>query len=139
MSEGETSSPPPGYRRMNLIISAWVCLVIGTGIILYSENSPLLLAFATPIAIAGIILLVIGLQLPNEEDVDPAEIAAWEPDATMLPEAGRVMYRIDTTLNEPIRTSILCGQCGNLEWVEGGKPKFFDCIFCDVKLWEEEE
>ncbi|MBT3357059.1 MAG: hypothetical protein HN534_02380 [Euryarchaeota archaeon] len=139
MSEGETSSSSPGYRRLNLFISAWACLVIGTGIILYSESSPLLLAFAIPIAIAGIILLLIALRLPDEEDVDPAEIAAWEPDATILPEAGRVMYRIDTTLVEPIRTSILCGRCGNLEWVEGGKPKFFDCIICDVKLWEEDE
>ena len=28
------------------------------------------------------------------------------------------MYRVDY-LDEPIRTSILCGSCGHVEWVEG--------------------
>jgi transposase len=49
------------------------------------------------------------------------------------------MFRIDTTLDEPIRTSILCGRCANIEWVEGKKPKNFTCPSCGTELWVSEE
>ena len=33
-----------------------------------------------------------------------------------LRDAGRPMFRIDTTLDDPIRTSILCGRCAEITW-----------------------
>ena len=45
-----------------------------------------------------------------DRDADPN----WAPSPETLPEAGRVMFRVDTTLDDPIRTSVLCGACGNL-------------------------
>ena len=72
-------------------------------------------------------------------EISEEEILSWEPDKTQMPESGRVMYRIDTTLIEPIRTSILCGKCGNIYWEEGVKPKSFDCPDCLITLWYEEE
>ena len=74
-----------------------------------------------------------------EENVDPEKVAAWEPDSTKMPDAGRVMYRIDTTLEPPIRTSVLCGRCGNLDWLDGTKPKIHSCNSCSTLLWESEE
>jgi hypothetical protein len=56
-----------------------------------------------------------------------------------MPDSGRVMYRVDTTLIEPIRTSILCGKCANIYWIDGTKPKTFDCPNCLITLWHEEE
>ena len=49
------------------------------------------------------------------------------------------MFRIDTTLDEPIRTSILCGRCAEITWIEGRKPKTFTCPSCGIDLWKSEE
>jgi hypothetical protein len=116
-----------------------VCIALGSGIILSSGISAFALAVAVPLAIAGIVLLVVGLGMAAEENVDPEKVAAWEPDSTKMPDAGRVMYRIDTTLEPPIRTSVLCGRCGNLDWVDGPKPKTHSCNSCSTLLWESEE
>jgi hypothetical protein len=116
-----------------------VCIALGSGIILSSGISAFALAVAVPLAIAGIVLLVVGLGMAAEENADPEKVAAWEPDSTKMPDAGRVMYRIDTTLEPPIRTSVLCGRCGNLDWVDGPKPKTHSCNSCSTLLWESEE
>ena len=83
--------------------------------------------------------MFVGLGMAVEENVDPDKVAAWEPAAGKMPDAGRVMYRVDTTLEDPVRTSILCGRCGRLDWVEGTKPKSHACSECDTLLWESEE
>jgi hypothetical protein len=79
-----------------------------------------------------------GLGMDAQKSISPEKIESWTPDASLLPDAGRAMYRVDTTLNEPIRTSILCGKCGNIVWVEGRKPSIFSCNNCNILLWEEE-
>ena len=57
----------------------------------------------------------------------------------MLPDAGRVMYRVDVTLDEPIRSTIVCGPCGNVVVQDGPRPPTFTCPKCSVMLWELEE
>ena len=126
-------------RKVNTVLAAWACIVLGSGIILTSGASPFALTVAAPLAIAGVVLLFVGLGMAVEENVDPDKVAAWEPEAGKMPDAGRVMYRVDTTLEDPVRTSILCGRCGRLDWVEGPKPKSHACSECDTLLWESEE
>jgi ribosomal protein S27AE len=71
--------------------------------------------------------------------MSPEEIENWLPAAEQLPDAGRVMYRVDTTLDEPIRSSILCGPCGTVTTIDGHKPSEYACPKCGIRLWQEEE
>ncbi|MDP6328640.1 MAG: hypothetical protein QGG22_02320 [Candidatus Thalassarchaeaceae archaeon] len=127
------------HVKINIIISGWVCIILGSVLLFSSGESSLVLSFAGPISVLGIILLILGLMYKDEVSINPQEILSWEPDKTEMPDSGRVMYRVDTTLIEPIRTSILCGKCGNIYWNEGVKPKSFDCPDCLITLWHEEE
>ncbi|MGY8714964.1 MAG: hypothetical protein ACKVI6_00780 [Candidatus Poseidoniales archaeon] len=127
------------YNRLNIVISAWICIALGSAIIMSSGGSSFSFALAVPMSIAGIILLLVGLNMSSEKPVDPHIIATWTPDPSLMPDAGRPMYRIDTTLDKPIRTSVLCGRCGEIVWFEGIKPKSYICINCDIMLWDSEE
>ena len=127
------------HVKINIIISGWVCIILGSVLLFSSGESSLVLSFAGPISVLGLILLILGLMYKDEVSINPQEILSWEPDKTEMPDSGRVMYRVDTTLIEPIRTSILCGKCGNIYWNEGVKPKSFDCPDCLITLWHEEE
>ena len=127
------------HVKINIIISGWVCIILGSVLLFSSGESSLVLSFAAPISVLGLILLILGLMYKDEASIDPKDILSWEPDKTEMPDSGRVMYRVDTTLIEPIRTSILCGKCGNIYWNEGIKPKSFDCPDCLITLWHEEE
>jgi len=127
------------HVKINIIISGWVCIILGSVLLFSSGESSLVLSFAGPISVLGLILLILGLMYKDEVSIDPQDILSWEPDKTEMPDSGRVMYRVDTTLIEPIRTSILCGKCGNIYWNEGVKPKSFDCPDCLITLWHEEE
>ena len=139
---GSSLSPPAtsaSHVRMNMVISAWACLILGAGIIFGTNGDTFALAVGAPVSIAGAMLLFFALGMPSEAAVDPEELAAWAPDAVKMPDAGRVMYRVDTSLDAPIRTSILCGRCGHLEWVDGRKPAEYDCVGCSTMLWVAEE
>ena len=129
----------PGSSKVNTVLAAWACLILGGGIALTSDASEFALATAVPLVIAGAVLLMIGLGMEDEGSSDPNSVADWEPDSSKLPDAGRVMFRVDTTLDSPIRTSILCGRCGKVDWIEGRKPKSHNFIECDILLWESEE
>jgi len=129
----------PGSKKVNTVLAAWACLILGGGIALTSNVSDFALATAFPLTLAGAVLLLLGISMDEESDVEPASVADWEPDSSKMPDAGRVMFRIDTTLDSPIRTSILCGRCGKVDWVEGRKPKSHTCSECDTLLWESEE
>ena len=131
--------PQRSYMKLNIVISGWLCILLGSLLLFSSGESSLILSIAAPISVLGLILLILGLMYKDEYSVNSEEILSWEPDKTQMPESGRVMYRIDTTLIEPIRTSILCGKCGNIYWEEGIKPKSFDCPDCLITLWYEEE
>ena len=126
-------------RKLNLVIAAWVCILLGAGIVFGTAANTFAIAVGAPLSIAGAALLMFGLGLPDESSVNPEELAAWAPDAVKMPDAGRAMYRIDTSLDPPIRTSILCGRCGHLEWVTGRKPPSYECVKCETVLWIEEE
>ena len=125
--------------KLNIVISGWLCILLGSLLLFSSGESSLILSIAAPISVLGLVLLILGLMYKDENSVNSEEILSWEPDKTQMPESGRVMYRIDTTLIEPIRTSILCGKCDNIYWEEGVKPKSFDCPDCLITLWYEEE
>jgi|TARA_B100000530_G_scaffold136130_1_gene85064 hypothetical protein len=131
--------PQRSYMKLNIVISGWLCILLGSLLLFSSGESSLILSIAAPISVLGLVLLILGLMYKDENSVNSEEILSWEPDKTQMPESGRVMYRIDTTLIEPIRTSILCGKCGNIYWEEGVKPKSFDCPDCLITLWYEEE
>tara|TARA_B110000014_G_C19635582_1_gene335262 strand:- start:47 stop:466 length:420 start_codon:yes stop_codon:yes gene_type:complete len=137
--EEEFSRPKKRYFKINIVISGWLCILLGTGLLFTSSQSTLVISLAAPVAVIGLMLLLAGLLYKDEEDIDPQKIAEWEPDQSKMPESGRIMYRVDTTLIEPIKTSILCGKCASLYWVEGRKPKSFDCPECLVTLWHQEE
>jgi len=128
-----------GSSKVNTVLAAWTCLILGGGIALASDASEFTLATAVPLVVAGALLLMIGLGMEDEGSLDPDSVADWEPDSTKMPDAGRVMFRVDTTLDPPIRTSILCGRCGKVDWADGRKPKSHTCSECDTLLWESEE
>jgi len=60
----------------------------------------------------GSLMLVWAISMKEEpRGMSEHDISEWAPEAeTMNPGAGgSVMYRVDTTLDDPVRTSILCG------------------------------
>ena len=126
------------FSQQNVIISSILCLGVGS-IIFFNSNSILWSSASVTIFIAGIILLVMGLFLKISSALDIKKINNWIPDNHNLPDVGRPMYRVDTTLFSPIRTSILCGRCKHIEWIDGSKPKFYSCINCGILLWHNNE
>lgn len=125
-------------RRLNIVISAWICIALGAGIILY-DNSVFSIYLSAPLSIGGVALLILGLSMSDDDGKNMMGTHSWSPSASHMPDAGRPMFRIDTTLDEPFRTSILCGRCANIEWVEGKKPISFICPSCGIELWISEE
>ena len=111
-----------------MVIAAWAAYFSVQGIVFGTAGNAFAIAVGAPLSIAGAALLLFGLGMPDESSVDPDELAAWAPDAVKMPDAGRAMYRVDTSLDPPIKTSILCGRCGHLEWVDGRKPPSYECV-----------
>ena len=125
-------------RRLNIVISAWICIALGTSLLLY-DNSMFSMSLSAPLSIGGVILLIFGLFMGDENAKTTVRDDSWTPNASLMPDAGRPMFRIDSTLDEPIRTSVLCGRCANIEWVDGKKPRSFTCPSCGAELWSSEE
>ena len=128
-----------GSRKVNTVLAAWTCLILGGGIALTSTASDFALATAAPLALAGAVLLLFGLSMGEEGEVDSKSIADWEPDSSKMPDAGRVMYRVDVTIDEPIESTIVCGPCGEITLHKGPKPDSFTCPECNIELWNAEE
>ena len=125
------------FARDNLLLSGWICVVLGASIsIAVPESIGYTISF--PLGVGGIIMLILGMRSDPEERVNIEQMRSWAPEEGPMREAGRVMYRIDTLIDPPIRTTIKCGSCGKVKWVEGGKPKSWTCPFCNIQLWEEE-
>jgi len=125
------------HIKSNLLLSSIICLAIGAMLIVSKET--LAISIGAPISLCGIIMFIWGMSLNSEDSGWSSEkIAEWAPASEEMVEAGRVMYRVDTTLDEPINSTILCGSCGEVTLVEGPRPSTFTCPDCDVELWEEE-
>ena len=125
------------FEKTNFLLSGWLCVVLGASISI-AVPSAIGLTISFPLGLAGLILLIIGIRKNPEERVNIEEMRSWQPDEGPMREAGRVMYRVDTLLDPPIKSTIKCGSCGKVEWVEGGKPKSWVCPNCNTQLWEEE-
>lgn len=89
--------------------------------------------------LSGIICFIVGMSIPSRLEMSPEAIASWKPTIERLPDAGRFMYRVDVTLDEPYSSQILCGPCGHLEEVKGLKPLEYTCVSCGRELWISEE
>ena len=129
------------HLRSNLFIASWTLILLAAGIsvAITSSNG---LAISAPLGIVGSGMLVWAISMKEEpKGMSEKEISDWTPESDPLPPGagGSVMYRVDTTLDDPIRTSILCGACGHVEWVEGRRPAGYACVGCGQELWEEEE
>ena len=88
--------------RENFLIGAMICIVMGAFLTVGGVYS-----MGATIGVSGLVLFVVGMSMKTQRGMTPEEIETWTPEAEQLPDAGRVMYRIDTTLDEPIRTSVL--------------------------------
>ena len=95
--------------------------------------------FGGTIGIWGIIAFVAGMFMQEPDRFDPEEVASWRPSAAPMANAGRTMYRVDTTIDEPIHTTVLCGSCAHLAEMDGPRPATFTCPGCGLQLWEDEE
>ena len=120
--------------KENLLIAGLICLVFGAFLTVGGIYS-----MGATIGLAGLVLFIVGMSVNTERTMSPEEIENWTPSAEKLPDAGRVMYRVDTTLDEPKRSSILCGPCGTVTLVDGPKPNDYICPACSIQLWQEEE
>ena len=125
------------FEKTNFLLSGWLCVVLGASISI-AIPSAIGLTISFPLGLAGLMLLIIGIRKDPEERVNIEEMRSWQPDEGPMREAGRVMYRVDTLLDPPIKSTIKCGSCGKVEWVDGGKPKSWECPHCNTILWEEE-
>ena len=120
--------------RENFLITGFVCILFGA-----SMSVANLGPMAMTVGLFGVVFFVVGMSMGRQTGLSPEAIAAWRPEGEMLADAGRFMYRVDVTLDEPIRSSILCGPCGHVTLREGAKPAAFVCPKCERQLWEEEE
>ena len=94
---------------------------------------------ASTVGVMGVLLFVVGMSLKSNVGMSETEVRNWRPDEGQLPDAGRVMYRVDVTLDEPIESTIVCGPCGKVTIQQGPKPGKFTCPQCNVELWSDEE
>ena len=124
-----------------MFIASWTLILLAAGVSVGLPGAGGLV-LAAPAGIVGGAMLVWAISMTEEpKGLSEKEISRWSPEAEALPPGagGSVMYRVDTTLDDPVRTSILCGSCGHLEWNEGRKPIAYACVGCGQELWEEEE
>ncbi|MEL0331276.1 MAG: hypothetical protein VW982_03555 [Candidatus Poseidoniales archaeon] len=120
--------------RENFLITGFACIFFGA-----SMSVANLGPMAMTVGLFGVVFFVVGMSMGRQTGLSPEAIAGWTPEGEMLPDAGRFMFRVDVTLDEPIRSSILCGPCGHVHVQDGSKPPSFICPNCGVQLWDEEE
>ena len=121
-------------RRENFLICGIVLIVFGA---LFSLGVNI--AMGGVVGISGVLCFIVGMSIPSKLELSPEAISEWKPSIERLPDAGRFMYRVDVTMDEPIKSTILCGPCGHLETIDGPRPKKYNCINCNRVLWIDEE
>jgi hypothetical protein len=120
--------------RENFLFAGVICLIAGA---FFSVAG--IISLAGTIGLSGIVLFLLGMTIKSDRGMSPEEIENWVPESTQLPDAGRVMYRVDVTLDEPKKCTVLCGSCGHLEILETDRPIGYSCPACSLVLWDEEE
>ena len=121
-------------RRENFLISGIVLIIFGA---LFSLGVNIVMGAV--VGFGGIICFIVGMSVPSDMGMSPEAIENWKPSMEKLPDAGRFMYRVDVTMDEPIKSTILCGPCGHLETVDGTRPLEYTCPSCGRQLWSSEE
>ena len=84
-------------------------------------------------------MFILGMSAPSpESSMTEEEIKNWKPNAQKMADAGRIMYRVDTTIDEPYKQPFFVER-GFIGEVDGERPASYTCSNCDTMLWEEEE
>ncbi len=120
--------------RENLLISSIVCITAGAFFTVAG-----IMSIAGTIGISGVVLFILGMSFSSQQGMSKKEIEEWVPESSQMPDAGRVMYRVDVTIDEPKKCTIMCGPCGHIEILDGERPAQFTCPSCSKLLWDEEE
>ena len=120
--------------RENLILSGMICIAFGAFLSVGG-----VLSMGAVIGVSGVLLFIVGMSTASQRTMSEEDIAAWTPSAEQLPDANRIMYRVDVTMDEPIKSTILCGPCGHLETIDGPRPVEYTCVSCGRVLWIDEE
>ena len=120
--------------RENLLISSLVCITAGAFFTVAG-----IMSIAGTVGISGVVLFILGMTMSTQQGMSKKEIEEWVPDSSQLPDAGRVMYRVDVTIDEPKKCTVMCGPCGHVELLDGWRPPQFTCPACSKILWDEEE
>ena len=120
--------------RDNLILGGFICISFGAFFTVAGVYT-----LASTVGVLGILLFTVGMSLKSNIGMSDAEVRNWRPEEGQLPDAGRVMYRVDVTIDEPIESTIVCGPCGKVTVQQGPKPDTFTCSQCNTLLWSAEE
>tara|TARA_Y100000766_G_scaffold80697_1_gene68675 strand:- start:763 stop:1143 length:381 start_codon:yes stop_codon:yes gene_type:complete len=120
--------------RENLILGGFICIAFGAFFTVAGVYT-----LASTVGVLGIALFVIGMSIKSDVGLSKEAVRNWRPAEGQLPDAGRVMYRVDVTIDEPIESTIVCGPCGELTVHKGPKPSSFTCPQCNIELWNDEE
>jgi len=120
--------------RENFILAGFICIAFGAFFTVGGIYS-----LGATVGVCGIVIFIIGMSLKTQIGMSEKAIQDWKPSGGVLPEAGRVMYRVDVTMDEPIKSTIVCGPCGHVEIILGPRPISHTCSKCSVLLWQSEE
>tara|TARA_B100000963_G_scaffold101641_1_gene87941 strand:+ start:8486 stop:8866 length:381 start_codon:yes stop_codon:yes gene_type:complete len=120
--------------RENLILGGFICIAFGAFFTVAG-----IYTLASTVGVGGILLFIVGMSLKSNIGLSEDDVRNWRPSEGQLPDAGRVMYRVDVTIDEPIESTIVCGPCGKVTVFPGPKPTSFICQHCNVELWNTEE
>ena len=94
---------------------------------------------AITVGLFGVVFFVVGMSLGRQTGLSPEAIANWQPEGGASPRLAASCSRVDVTLDDPIRTSVLCGSCGHVQVEDGPRPASYTCPSCGLQLWDEEE
>lgn len=119
--------------RENIILAGFICIVFGAFFTIGG-----IYTIASTVGILGVILFILGMSIKSHVGMSISAIKEWLPDEGKLPDAGRVMYRVDVTIDEPIQSTIVCGPCGKISVLDGPRPTSFTCPNCSIALWHSE-
>ena len=83
--------------RENLILGGFICIAFGAFFTVAEVYT-----LASTVGVLGIALFVIGMSLKSNIGLSKEAVRNWRPAEGKLPDAGRVMYRVDVTIDDEI-------------------------------------